>query len=154
MYLCKGFQALKNPSHIQTFKKPERLRSKKLIDRLFNQGSTYFSYPFKILWIYTDSNSKYPVQVLIGSSRRTLRRAVDRNKMKRRIREAYRKNKNILFDSLNRTNRHCALAIIHTGKEITKYKETERKIIAVLERLIEDNEAYGPDPEKLSRTMD
>jgi len=123
-----------------TFNKTERLRSKKIIERLFNQGDTFINYPFKIVWLKTSLKGPFPAQVLISVSKKGFKRAVDRNKIKRRIREAYRKNKHILYGHLGKTSNSCALAIIFIGKEIYKYNDIERKIIDSLTRFIEHNE--------------
>lgn len=125
---------------MQTFKKTERLRSKKLIERLFNQGNTIKNYPFKIVWLENDIRAPFPAQVLVSVSRRTFKRAVDRNKIKRRIKEAYRHHKNALYEYLNEADKHLIFAIVYTGRELLKYNDIERKIIDSLKRLIEDNE--------------
>lgn len=128
------------PTVMQTFKKPERLRSKKLIDRLFDQGRVFKIYPFKVIWLDIKTESPFPVQVLMSVSKRNLRRAVDRNKIKRRIREAYRKHKNLINDYLLSKDKQCIIGFLHSGKEMTKYKDLEQKIIVILERLIEEHE--------------
>lgn len=125
---------------MQTFKKQERLRSKKLIEQLFKQGNSFNIYPFKIIWIEADIKTNCSAQVLIGVSKKNLRRAVDRNKLKRRIRESYRKNKQLFYDYLQSKNVKLVLGIIHNGKDISKYKEIEQKIITVFNRLIEEHE--------------
>lgn len=125
---------------MQTFKKTERLRSKKLIERLFNQGNTIKNHPIKIVWLESEVRSPFPAQVLISVSKRTIKRAVDRNKTKRRIKEAYRHHKNVLYDYLNEADKHMIFAVIYTGRELLKYTDIERKIIDSLKRLIEDNE--------------
>ncbi len=125
---------------MQTLRKQERLRSKKQIERLFRQGNTFRIFPFKIIWLESETRTNYPAQVLIGVSKKHLRRAVARNKLKRKIREAYRKNKQFYYDYLNETGKKVIIAIIHNGKDITRYNETEQKIIASFNRLIEEHE--------------
>jgi ribonuclease P protein component len=102
----------------QTFKKTERLKSKKTIERLFNQGRKDLIYPFKVLWLYSDKPATHPAQVLIAASSKTVKKATDRNKVKRRMREAYRRNKDLIYTSLSGTENTCAIAIIYIGKEI------------------------------------
>lgn len=125
---------------MQTFKKPERLRSKKLIERLFKQGHSFNAFPFKVIWLETSTRSPFPAQLLVGVSKKNMRRAIDRNKIKRRIREAYRKNKDLYYDYLNNTGKQCIFGILHSGKEMTRFKDIEQKIITVLSRLIEEHE--------------
>ncbi|MCF8233473.1 MAG: ribonuclease P protein component [Bacteroidales bacterium] len=125
---------------MQTFKKPERLRSKKLIDKLFSRGNSFFIYPFKVLWMEAEFKGDSPVQVLIGISRKNKRLAVDRNKIKRLIREAYRKNKLPYHEYLRSKQKKVALGLIYVGKETSKYAIIEQKIIEVFERLTEEHE--------------
>ncbi|MDZ7741985.1 MAG: ribonuclease P protein component [Bacteroidota bacterium] len=123
-----------------SFNKAEKLKSKKQIEQLFQKGSQAFIYPFKIIWLFPGQSSEVRAKVLVGASRKSLKKATDRNKMKRRMREAYRRNKTALLESLTRTNSYCNIGIIHVGKEISAFKETEKRIIELLNRLIQDNE--------------
>ncbi|MEZ5082345.1 MAG: ribonuclease P protein component [Bacteroidales bacterium] len=131
---------------MQSFKKEERLRSKKLIDRLFEEGNDFFESPFKVIWLDISHESNVPVQLLISVSKRKIRKAVSRNLLKRRIREAYRKNKSGYFDFLKSQNRHCLIGIIYTYGRIAKYEQIEQKIILVLQRLQKEllKENVGP----------
>ena len=124
----------------QSFGKAEKLKSKKQIEQLFRKGSQAFNYPFKLIWFYTGPSNEVRSKLLIGASRKNLKKATDRNKMKRRMREAYRRNKTRLLDSLSANDSYCNIGIIHVGKEISTFKETEKKIIDLLDRLILDNE--------------
>lgn len=125
---------------MQTFKKEERLCSRTLIKELFDNGSSFTVYPFKAIWENTTFEEHYPVKVIISVSKRNFKRAVDRNRIKRLIREAYRKNKIILYEALKRHDKKCLLAIIYTAKHEMSYKEIELKIILTLQRLIKENE--------------
>jgi ribonuclease P protein component len=120
---------------MQTFKKEERLCSKKSIDFLFANGKSFYLNPFKIKWTYQDFNTNYPIQILIVVPKRYFKKAHDRNKIKRQIREAYRKNKSILYDFLKIKEKKITLAIIYTEKDISPYNLIEEKIILTLQRL-------------------
>lgn len=121
---------------MQTFNKSERLCGKKIIDELFADGDGFFAYPFKIIWIKKADENSQPAKVLITVSKRNFKKAVDRNKIKRLIREVYRKNKYILYERLNDSNFNINFAIIYTAKQIIQYSELEVKIINMLNRLI------------------
>ncbi len=121
---------------MQTFKKSERLCGKKSINTLFSDGDALFAYPCKIIWIKTIDENTQPVKVLITVSKRNFKKAADRNKIKRLIREVYRKNKYILYESLKDNNVNINFAIIYTAKQIIPYSELQVKIISMLNRLI------------------
>ena len=81
---------------MQTFSKSERLCSKIAIEKLVEEGKSFHLSPFKISWL-SNTEESVPVQILISVPKRTFKRAVYRNLLKRRIREAYRKNKQSLL---------------------------------------------------------
>ena len=120
----------------QTFKKEERLCSKKIIQNLFENGSSFTLHPFRFVWLDIELNSDYPVQLIISVSKKNFAKAVDRNKIKRQIRESYRKNKNLLYEYLYKKDKQYAIAIIYTAKKKIEYNEIESKIILTLQRFI------------------
>lgn len=117
---------------MNTFSKSERLSSKVAIDILFETGRSIHSNPFKICWLEIPE-SPSPAQIVISVPKRIFKSAVDRNKIKRQIREAYRKNKTILFENLQTKKIH--LMLIFTSKTMLEYKEMEEKIIVALQCL-------------------
>jgi len=117
---------------MQTFTKAERLSSKVEIERLFETGKSFNSAPFKIIWKETPE-SAVPVKIVLSIPKRLFKKAVDRNRLKRLTREAYRKNKNLLIDNLKNKKTH--LMFIYTSKTMIDYVEMEGKIIAALQRL-------------------
>ncbi len=124
----------------QSFKKEERLSSQKIIEKLFSGGKRFNAFPVAVVWLQTELKTEAPVQVLISVSRKKFKRAVDRNLVKRRVREAYRKNKYKLYKMLEERNVQMALGLIYVGNEILSYKEVEEKIILVLQRLQKEYE--------------
>jgi ribonuclease P protein component len=123
----------------QTFTKAERLSSRKLIELLFGSKQFFFQYPFKVLFHEIIAEHKFPVQILISVSKRNFKNAVDRNRIKRMVREAFRKNKELLYETRINEERHLLLGLIYTGKTIPEYAEIEQKIILILHRLNELN---------------
>ena len=119
---------------MQTFTKSERLCSKVIIDRVFETGKVIVIPSFKLLWLKGAESDEQAIRIVITVPKRNFKKAVDRNKLKRRIREAYRKNKNVLYDSINTGNYY--LVLIYTGKYKIEYAETEEKILKLLQRLI------------------
>lgn len=114
------------------FPKNEILSSKKLIDHIFLNGKSLFNYPFSIKYLsYSDEDYN---QVLISVSKKKFKRAVDRNLIKRRIKEAYRLNKSN-FLKRNKENGYLLIAYIYIAKEIHDYSFIETKLIETLKRL-------------------
>jgi len=118
-----------------TFKKEERLWKKKQIGELFIEGSSFYISPLKIYWRLVSTESEFPAQTLITVSKRSFPRAVDRNRIKRLLREAYRLQKPKLYEYLNRNNAQCIIAFIYTSGGIISFQSAEKKIIDVIDRL-------------------
>jgi ribonuclease P protein component len=123
-----------------TFKKEERLCNKRLIDELFHKGSSFLCYPFKASWLLVDDAAQTtPVQILISVSKRRYKHAVDRNMVKRRLREAYRLNKQqYLYESLTSVNKKIVISIGYIGKQIEPYELFEKKMLRLLKQLSEE----------------
>ena len=115
-----------------TFTKNERLSKDKTIKELFEKGSSFYLYPFKVIHIPNSDTSANAInQVLISVSSRQFKRAVDRNKIKRRIREAYRLQKEVL----NTKSEKTIFTFIYTAKEILPYAELKEKVLSALTKL-------------------
>lgn len=120
------------------FQKQERLTGKPDIDSLFLKGNRFSVYPFVVIWTLTDKTDRHPAKILVAVSRKHRFKAVQRNYIKRIIREAYRKNKYALYDFLVENNLRCNFVVLYSGKDIYPYNETEKKIILILRRLTEE----------------
>ena len=121
-----------------TFKKTERLCNKIAIDSLFQQGKSFSIYPFRIIWQLVDSNQlELDTKVLISVPKKKIKKAVNRNLIKRRIKEAYRLNKSKHFQSIILRDRQLHFAIIYLSPEVLPYPKLNHKIILSLQRLVE-----------------
>jgi len=121
-----------------TFKKEERLCNKKLIDELFRNGSSFLCYPYKASWLLVNEPTGVPVQILISVSKKRYKRAVDRNLVKRRIREAYRLTKQEhLYELLTALQKNIVFSVAYIGKEIELYPLMEKKMLKLLKQLSE-----------------
>ena len=128
---------------MKTFSKEERLCSRRSLDLLFKNGSSFLLYPFRISFLYAAEPSAEPVQVVINVSKKRYKRAVDRNLLKRRTREAYRLHKQIeLYNSLKRTDQVLLLSIQFIGKEIHDFDFMEKKMINVFKKLLANLPAH------------
>lgn len=110
-----------------TFGKDERLCRERDIKELFHKGSSFYLYPFKVLFL-TSSEDKH--QILLSVSKRNFKRAVDRNLIKRRMREGYRLHKGILPQQPA-----LQFALIYTSKEIMTSERIHQAIVKILSRL-------------------
>jgi len=119
----------------QTFTKNERLCKKILIAKLFREGHSFFIHPFRVTYLETLIPSDFPAQILIAVPKQHLRKAIQRNTVKRRMREAYRINKGILYDALTERQGQMAICITYTSKEILSSDLIREKIILLLQRL-------------------
>jgi ribonuclease P protein component len=119
-----------------TFTKEERLCNKRLIDKLFHNGSSFLCYPFKASWLLMTEPQQVPVQIVFSVSKKRYKRAVDRNLIKRRMREAYRLSKQQqLYDELANTDKRIVLSVGYIGKEIAPYEVIEKKMLKLLAQL-------------------
>lgn len=127
----------------QTFRKAERLKSRRIIKALFSHGKSFLVHPFKVNWLINNDPTHEHARVMISISRRNFRNASDRNHLKRLCRESYRKNKYLLNDFLKERGFSCDFAIIYVGKSKADYSVIEKKIITLLNRLISELEIHS-----------
>jgi ribonuclease P protein component len=121
------------PTQRYTFKKDEKLKSRKTIELLFKEGKSFSNFPFRVLWKFAEG-AKAPIQTGFAVSSKHFKKAVDRNRIKRLMREAYRLQKNELQSLL--TQKQLAVFIIYVGNELPDYDFIFEKTNHVLTRLI------------------
>jgi ribonuclease P protein component len=120
-----------------SFPKEERLHSKKLIQELFDKGSSFYLYPFKIIILPNSADPAAKHQLLISVSKRKFKLAVDRNVIKRKINEAYRLNKQLMYSNEN-IKEPLLIAYIYSGKESHPFQFIQNKLIKSIKRLNEE----------------
>ncbi len=125
---------------MQTFKKEERLCNKIIIEKLFSTGKSFTRYPFSVKWDILESSQSNESKILINVPKRFHKNAVDRNLLKRRIKEAYRKNKHVFLDFLEKNNICMVFSLVYNSKEIASFKDIELKIILILQRFQKEYE--------------
>lgn len=115
-----------------TFGKEEKLKSKKQIEQLFAEGKIVKDFPILMKFLKTDAND-FPIKVAFSVPKKNFKLAVDRNRIKRLLRETYRLNKHML---LNNVADKYVVMFIYTDKKEWSYTELEEKMIAVLNKFI------------------
>lgn len=117
-----------------TLQKKERLNSKIIIEKLFSGGSKSLpAFPLRIVYMPIEEDDYPTLSILISVPKKKFKRAVKRNRVKRQIREAYRKNKFILKDVLNKENKKAAIAFIWLGNELYESSDIENKVVKLLQ---------------------
>lgn len=112
--------------------KSEKLHSFGAIRRLFTEGRGGFIYPLRYM-VYAEAADEMTAEILFSTPKKFLKRANKRNKVRRRMREAYRLNKALLLDAAE--PRHLQVAIIYSSKEVLDYKTIENATKRILEKL-------------------
>lgn len=117
----------------QTLGKQERLKSKTLIGKLYKEGKSVKCFPLRLVYIQEDHTSVFPAQVGVSVPKRNFKKAVHRNRLKRLLRETYRKQKDIVYNNIDKPYIYM---ISYIGKEEYAYVELEKKMKELLELFI------------------
>ena len=120
------------------FTKEERLYHRRILENVFQTGTPIKDYPFILLHLKTPLYTTYPAQCAVTASKRNFKRAVDRNRIKRLMREAWRTQKSKLYEALQSKEEQRAIVIMYVGKELPDFALVSRKITSLVNRLKED----------------
>ena len=111
---------------------------------MFQQGKSFSNFPFRVLWEFNERPGSV-LQSGFAVSSKHFKNAVDRNRIKRLMREAYRLQKNELQEQLKNRQKYLAVFFIYTGNELPEYDLVFKKMGSALIRLLktvhEDNPA-------------
>ena len=118
-----------------TFSSEEKLKKKNLITELFASGKSSSVFPLKMIYLQNDHDSPYKVQAGVSVSKRNFKSAVDRNRIKRLMRESYRKNKYLIYNNED-TKKHI-LMFIYQAKNEVSYELMEEKMIQLIEKFLQ-----------------
>lgn len=122
----------------ESFGKEYKLCSKKVMDSIFEEGKTEKVYPFLLRYLAVDLKTERRFQIVIAVPKRKFKRAVDRNRIKRLIREAVRKKKYIIEEAMPAEEQQLALFLIYTSSQEETYQKIIDKIEALFLRLVEN----------------
>lgn len=118
------------------FGKQEKLKSRKLIDQLFAEGKNISASPLRLVYIKPAVEMDATVKTGVSVSSRNFKKAVDRNRIKRLLREAYRLNKEALLQHLHSTQQQLAVFIIYTDRSLPEFSVINQKMQVILYKLI------------------
>ena len=119
-----------------TFPKQERLSWKRHIDLLFANGRSFVAFPLRVIYLPVEEDAlSARASVLISVPKKKFKRAVKRNLIKRRMREAYRIHKHDLFDALANNRQRMLVAFLYLDKEILPFSEIEKVMQKALDIL-------------------
>jgi len=125
-----------------TFRKAERLKSRKLIAALFKEGNSFVTYPLRVVWVKAPlPTNEFPIQFTLSVPRRRFRKASQRNVLRRRIRNAYRLHKHQLYQTLEGRDEQFAMMFLYVGKEPLPYSSIEKAAQKAMKRL---QKAWAP----------
>ncbi|MEO8774241.1 MAG: ribonuclease P protein component [Gelidibacter sp.] len=114
----------------QSFKKIEKLKSEKLIEKLFSEGKSVAAYPLRLVYLKTDFEEPVKIKTGVSVSKRNFKTAVARNRLKRLMREAYRLNKSNYFNNISG---QYAFMILYIGKTGTDFETISKKMNTLMD---------------------
>jgi ribonuclease P protein component len=117
-----------------TYQKKERLKNQKLIEKLFLEGKSISVFPLRIIYLKTVFEDGSKLKTGVSVSKRNFKKAVDRNRIKRLLREAYRLNKPEYFNTITTP---YALMILYIGKDATDFDTINSKLKLLFSTFIE-----------------
>lgn len=117
------------------FPKSERLNSQSVIEQIFKKSSSIKEFPFLLKYRRHSFEKGAKVQIAISIPKRRVKKAVDRNRLKRQIKEGYRLNKAPLLEKFKNKEQGLALFLIYSGSETATYAKLENKIKVLLQQL-------------------
>ena len=122
---------------IFSYNKKEKLKSRKALEQLFTKGKSFSVFPVKVFYMPLPETTDHPVKAGVGVSARNFKKATDRNRIKRLLRECYRLNKTALHTLVVAKQKPVAIFFLYIGKEMPDYVLLTEQMQAALIKLEE-----------------
>ncbi len=119
-----------------SYGKKEKLKSRKLLEELFKKGKTFTVFPVKVFYLQPEDRLDFFIKTGVGVSGRNFKKAVQRNRIKRLLREAYRTEKLNLHKHLKEHHKQLAVFLLYFDKTLPDYPVIKVKMPLIIERLI------------------
>lgn len=108
-----------------------------MIGRMFKEGRSFGQYPLRLVWLpVEEATGDFPVQVVVSVPKKRFKKAVDRNRIRRQVKEAYRLNKDGIYHRISRHTRQYAFMIIYIGQEALPYAVIEQAMRQMARRFL------------------
>ena len=124
------------PKKNYSFSKQERICNRNDFQKLLSQGEFFYSYPFRCMYLWTETTS-FSARIAISVSKKRIKHAVNRNRVKRLIRESYRLEKGALYQKYINIPQSIDILIIYTETKIHSFRFIKKKIIELINKIIE-----------------
>jgi len=118
------------------YNKYEKLKSRKLIKQLFEDGKAISVFPLRLIYLKTNHDGKYLLQTGVSVSKRNFKLAVDRNRIKRMMREVYRLNKAKFYNNISEK---YIFMFIYLGKKEMDYHKLDKKMNELIDSFLNKN---------------
>lgn len=119
----------------RTFPKNERLSRKLHLDMLFQNGASFIAYPLMVVYLSVIQENGAPVSVLVSIPKKKIRHAVERNYIKRRIRESYRLRKHDLLQIISEKNKKLLLAFVYLHNERSSFDKIDQAVAKAIRNM-------------------
>ena len=133
----EAFLVLYSMAATFSYNKTEKLKSRKMLNLLFEEGKSFSVFPVKIFYLPMQKEGKQMIKVGVGVSAHNFKKAVDRNRIKRLLRECYRLNKLLLQFTKTNNQQPMAVFFLYIGKELPEYGILNEKMKTALNKLEE-----------------
>ncbi len=117
------------------FTKQEKLTGETVVTELFLQGASFIAYPVRVVWSASKSEDSPSLKVLMSVPKKKLKHAVDRNRVKRLLREAYRLQKEELTILVAEQHLQVRMAFVWIPNEVLDYAKVEKKVLDALSKM-------------------